>query len=77
MYGGGGQSTSFLLKMGSENMFFYHNINFKKDIPVFLNKCPELVKMIQDKVYLKKDIEEIVTYYNAKCGVATKNWTLY
>jgi len=35
---------------------------------VFFEKCPALVKMIEDKIYLKKDIEEIVNYYNTKCG---------
>jgi len=43
-------------------------MNFKNDMPVFLKKCPELVKMIQDKVYGRGDLDKIVTFYNANCG---------
>ena len=67
MYGSG-QSNTYLLKMNIEDVVYYDDMNFKKDIPVFFEKCPALVKMIEGKIYLKKDIEEIVNYYNTKCG---------
>jgi len=67
MYGSG-QSNTYLLKMNVEDMVYYDDMNFKKDIPVFFEKCTTLVKMIEDKIYLKRDIEEIVNYYNTKCG---------
>lgn len=67
MYGNG-QSSNYALKMGSEDLVYYDNINFKNDFPAYLKNCPELVQLIQDKVYLKKDIEAIVTFYNTKCG---------
>ncbi len=55
--------------MNGGTMLYYRDMNSEKDIPIFLNNCPAVVKMIEDKVYLKTDIEKIVNYYNNNCGI--------
>jgi hypothetical protein len=58
----------YVLQKGIGDLVRYGKMNFKNDMPVFLRKCPALVKMIQDKVYGRGDLEQIVTFYNANCG---------
>jgi len=60
--------SRYILQKGIGNLVRYSKMNFKDDMPIFLKKCPDLVKMIQDKVYQKNEIERIVTYYNTYCG---------
>lgn len=62
-----GSRPYYVLQAGNEKKEYYDDKYFKNQLPIVINTCPELIKMIQDKVYLKKDIEEIVTYYNIKC----------
>lgn len=61
-------SHKYVLQKGYADLVQYSKINFKDDLPVFLKKCPDLVKMIQNKVYIKSDIERIINYYNYNCG---------
>lgn len=61
-------SNRYVLQKGIGDLVLYSKMNFKNEMPVFLKKCPDLVKLIQDKVYQKSDIERIVTYYNTNCG---------
>lgn len=42
--------------------------NFQKAASEYFFDCAELVKKIENKVYKKKDIEEIVKFYNTKCN---------
>lgn len=41
--------------------------NFKKAAMNYFKDCPALVKLIENKTYRKRDLEEIVKYYNEKC----------
>ena len=41
--------------------------NFIKAASEYFEDCPELVKKIEDKEYKKRDIEEVVNYYNKDC----------
>jgi hypothetical protein len=66
--GTGNQSKKYKLQKGPGELISYDNMHFKNDMPIFLEKCPDLVKMIQDKVYRRADIEQIVNYYNSNCG---------
>ena len=42
--------------------------NFKTSASKYFSDCPELVQKIQDYTFTKKDIEEIVLFYNESCG---------
>jgi hypothetical protein len=42
--------------------------NFIKAASEYFNDCIDLVNKIENKVYRKKDIEEIVKFYNTKCN---------
>jgi len=41
--------------------------NFKKAASEFFSDCPQLVAKVQNKEFKKKDIKEIVTFYNETC----------
>ncbi|WP_299253649.1 hypothetical protein [uncultured Cytophaga sp.] len=58
----------YVLQKGIGDLVRYGKMNFKNDMPVFVRKCPALVKLIQDKIYKRGDIEQIVSFYNANCG---------
>ena len=51
--------------LGSTDLF---SKNFKKAAGGYFADCPSLVKKIQTKEYKKRDIEEIVSYYNSECN---------
>jgi len=42
--------------------------NFKKAASEYFSDCQDLVDRIQNKTYRKRDIEEIVRFYNTKCN---------
>lgn len=50
--------------LGSTSLF---SKNFKKAAIEYFIDCEELVVKIEDNEYKKKDIEEIVNFYNRKC----------
>lgn len=41
--------------------------NFKNTASNFFSDCPELVKKIQNREFKKRDINEIIEFYNTKC----------
>lgn len=45
-----------------------HWTNFKKIASNYFKDCPKLVKKIQSKEFRKRDIVEVVEYYNDNCG---------
>lgn len=51
--------------LGSKGSIF--SKNFKKAATEYFKNCPKLVQKIQDKEYKKRDIVEIVEYYNENC----------
>lgn len=60
--------SKYILQKENGDLVRYGTMNFKNNMPVFLKKCPDLVKMIQDKLYQRGDIERIINYYNTSCG---------
>jgi len=42
--------------------------SFKKSASEYFSDCPELVQKIQDYTFTKKDIEQMVLFYNESCG---------
>jgi len=50
--------------LGSTSLF---SKNFKKAASEYFSDCTSLVSKIQNKEFKKRDIEEIVTYYNTSC----------
>lgn len=42
--------------------------NFKKAASEYFKDCPELVKKIQNNVFKKNDIVDVVKFYNKKCS---------
>jgi len=42
--------------------------SFKKAASEYFSDCQDLVDRIQNKTYRKRDIEEIVRFYNTKCN---------
>lgn len=57
-----GETEAFHL--GSNQLF---TKNFKKAASDFFKDCPELVKKIQDRSLKKRDLIEIVEFYNNQC----------
>ncbi|AOW20229.1 hypothetical protein [Urechidicola croceus] len=57
-----------LQNMGSTALF---GKNFKKAAKEYFKDCPSLVKKINDKEFKKRDIVDVVEYYNNNC--ASKN----
>ena len=41
--------------------------NFKKSASSFFSDCPELVGKIQNSEFRKRDLKEIIEFYNTKC----------
>ena len=41
--------------------------SFRKTAIEFFKDCPELVKKLDDKIFKKDDIEQVVNYYNKNC----------
>jgi len=50
--------------LGSNQLF---TKNFKKAASDYFEDCPELVKKIQDRTLKKKDLRDIVLFYNNHC----------
>jgi len=64
----GGTSVYELLQRGDEPLFQPVGLGFKKEAAKYFADCPDLVVLIEGKEFRRRDIEEIVTYYNEKCG---------
>lgn len=41
--------------------------NFRKGSKIYFKGCPSLVEKIQGREYKKRDLEEIIKYYNSNC----------
>jgi len=41
--------------------------SFKNKIRKFFSDCPELVEKINDKIFKRKHIEEVIEYYKLNC----------
>ena len=52
--------------LGSDRLF---SKNFKKAASDYFKDCPALVEKIQAREFKKKDLEEIIDFYNEKCNI--------
>lgn len=43
-------------------------ISFKKFIETYFNDCPQIQEKVENKEFKKKDLEEIVSFYNKNCA---------
>ena len=44
------------------------DVKFKKTAINFFKDCPELVQKINNKKYLKKNVVEVIEFYNMNCN---------
>lgn len=72
--GGGSHSIkNYYLKRWGDDKVFHVGSNqlfkkdFKKAASQFFNDCPSLVEKIQSDEFIKRNIGEIVNYYNVHC----------
>lgn len=61
------QTITYLLQRGDEPLNEPNLFGFKKEMGKYFADCPELVSLIEEKEFKRRDIGEIVTYYNTKC----------
>ncbi len=61
----GKEDSKLVTRITSKGTLFEKN--FKKAAMNYFKDCPALVKLIENKTYQKRDLEEIVKYYNEKC----------
>ncbi len=50
--------------LGSNQLF---SKNFKEAASNYFKDCPELVQKIQNKIFKKRDLRDIVQFYNTEC----------
>lgn len=71
-YGGAPAMTyvaeNFVFQKGNGPLKKPRSLGWKKDMLEYFSDCPELRERIESKDLRKKEIEEIVAYYNLKCG---------
>lgn len=72
--GGGSHSIKnyYLKRWGDDKVFHVGSNqlftkNFKEAISHFFNDCPSLIEKIQSDEFMKRNIGEIVNYYNVHC----------
>ena len=61
------QTITYLLQRGDEQLNEPNLFGFKKEMGKYFADCPELVSLIEEKEFKRRDIGEIVTYYNTRC----------
>ncbi|MFB6317084.1 hypothetical protein [Saccharicrinis sp. FJH54] len=68
MYGGVSMNTvDNILQKGDGDLMQPNFYRYKKELKEFLNDCPELCEKIDNKELKKRDLEEIVRFYNENC----------
>jgi hypothetical protein len=68
--GVGGMTTTTtinLMQRGNEPLYALRLFGFKKDMAEYFKDCPALVALIEGKEFKKRDLMEIVHYYNYQC----------
>ena len=56
-----------ILQLGNGGLIRPKGINFKNSMSELFKKCPSLVEKIESKEFRKKELEELVRYYNSNC----------
>jgi hypothetical protein len=65
------QTISYLLQRNEEPLMEPRTLGFKKQMAEYFADCPALVSLIQDKEFKRRDLDEIVLFYNQRCGGGT------
>ncbi len=60
-------TTHYLIQKGSNPLYEPTLIGFRKRMSEYFSDCPELVSMIQGKEFRRRDLDEIILYYNNQC----------
>lgn len=79
-FGGGSYTiSSYYVERKNDNIIYHlgdkgnlFSKNFKKAAIEYFKDCTSLVKKIENKELKKKDVIEIVEFYNENCGKSTK-----
>lgn len=63
---------SYLRKTGSDEAIHlgssdWMSKNFKKAASNFFSDCPKLVEKLQSREYRKRDLKEVIDFYNSEC----------
>lgn len=58
----------YILQKGDQDLKQPKTLTFKKDMAQYFSDCPTLVKQIESRDFRKGDMEQIVDFYNDKCG---------
>lgn len=58
----------YILQNGNGVLVQPSTLSFKKEMTEYFSNCPKLVQKIESKDFRKKDLEEIVNYYNSECS---------
>lgn len=61
------QTISYLLQRKDEPLNEPNLIGFKKEMAKYFSDCPALVSLIEEKEFKRRDIGEIVMFYNSRC----------
>ena len=61
------QTITYLLQRGDEPLNEPNLFGFKKEMGRYFADCPQLVSLVEEKEFKRRDIGEIVTYYNTRC----------
>lgn len=61
------QTISYLLKKGDDSLVEPRVLGFKKDMAEYFKDCPALVALIEGKEFKRRDLDEIVMFYNTRC----------
>jgi hypothetical protein len=62
------QTISYLLQRGEEKLNEPNVFGFKKEMAEYFADCPKLVALIEEKEFKRRDIGEIVIFYNTQCN---------
>ncbi len=66
----GGYTTNveqYILQKGNGELKRPKAWSFKKDMKEYFEDCPALVERIDSKEFRRKEVESMVTFYNAQC----------
>jgi hypothetical protein len=62
------QTISYFLKKGDGPLVQPRVLGFKKEMAEYFADCPSLVASIQEIEFRRRDLDEIVMFYNSRCG---------
>ena len=61
--------SKYILQKSDEELFMPRTLAFRKDMMKYFQDCPELINMIENRKYRKRDMVNIARYYNSYCHI--------